>query len=174
MVDLTPYIQCINQVHPTMVQKIIAIESGNNPLAININKKAGIQPKYSQPKTKKEAIQLANYYIKKGHSVDIGYMQINSNNFKHYNVSIYDMFNPCKNISIGTTILLEAYQQSIKKYHHPQKALRHALSIYNTGNMYRGLNNGYVQKYTKLKINLQKVHRSNVTISTDNLYDQNK
>lgn len=152
MVDLTPYMQCINQVHPAMVQKIIAIESGNNPLAININKKAGIKPKYRQPKTKKEAIHLANYYIKKGYSVDLGYMQINSNNLRHYNTTVYDIFEPCKNINIGTSILFEAYKQAKRKYNHPQIALRHALSIYNTGNINHGLTNGYVQKYITMPI----------------------
>lgn len=153
MVDLTPYIQCINQVHPTMVKKIIAIESGNNPLAININKKAGIKPKYRQPKTKKEAIHLANYYINKGHSVDLGYMQINSNNLRHNNATVYDMFEPCKNINIGTSILLEAYKRTKRKYNNPQIALIHALSIYNTGNINNGLKNGYVQKYVNMTIN---------------------
>ncbi|MFB1079559.1 lytic transglycosylase domain-containing protein [Photobacterium damselae] len=151
MIDVTPYTLCINEVHPSMIQKIIAIESSNNPLAINVNIiKGRKKPKYKQPRTKKEAIQLANYYIRNGHSVDLGYMQVNSNNLKHYGVTVSDMFNPCNNIFIGSTILLEAYQRSIKVTPNPQIALHHALSIYNTGNMYRGFKNGYVQKYIKL------------------------
>ncbi|WP_305840287.1 hypothetical protein [Photobacterium leiognathi] len=64
MLDITPYQQCINDVHPAMIQKIIKVESNNNLLAINVNKKAGHKPKYKQPKTKADAIQLANYYIR--------------------------------------------------------------------------------------------------------------
>lgn len=84
MVDLSPYMQCINQVHPTMIQRVIKIESGNNPLTINVNKRAGISPKYKQPRTKQEAVKLDNFYISQGHSVDLGYMQVNSNNLRYY------------------------------------------------------------------------------------------
>lgn len=171
MLDITPYEQCINQVHPSMIQKIISVESSNNPFAINVNKKAGKIPTYKRPQTKHDAIRLANYYIKQGHSVDLGYMQINSLNLKHYGVTVSDMFNPCKNIAVGSTILYEAYQRAIKTKKHPQLALRHALSVYNTGNMNRGFKNGYVQKYTKIDIKSQNIHTSNVTISTDNLYN---
>lgn len=172
MVDITPYMQCINQVHPTMIQRIINVESGNNPIAINVNKKAGIKPKYKQPRNKSEAVKLAQYYIGKGHSVDLGYMQINSNNLKYYGVSVNDMFEPCKNISVGSTILLKAYQQAKVKYRHPQIALRHALSIYNTGNMYRGFKNGYVKKYTKnIRYQNKQVKQSNpINIPVNDLY----
>ncbi|ELV7517770.1 lytic transglycosylase domain-containing protein [Photobacterium damselae] len=172
MVDITPYIQCVNQVHPTMVQRIISIESGNNPIAINVNKKAGIKPRYKQPRNKIEAIKLARYFVSKGYTVDLGYMQINSNNLKYYGVSINDMFEPCMNIRVGSTILLEAYQRAKIKYRHPQIALRHALSIYNTGNMYRGFKNGYVKKYTKnIQYHSRQVRLSNsINIPVNDLY----
>ncbi|WP_305812893.1 lytic transglycosylase domain-containing protein [Photobacterium leiognathi] len=172
MLDITPYQQCINDVHPAMIQKIIKVESNNNLLAINVNKKAGHKPKYKQPKTKADAIQLANYYIRLGHSVDLGYMQVNSNNLKKYGVTVNDMFNPCKNIAVGSTILLHAYQRALKSKREPQVALRHALSIYNTGNMTYGFKNGYVKKYTGLStVTPPKAYATATTVSLNGLYD---
>ncbi|WP_305843205.1 lytic transglycosylase domain-containing protein [Photobacterium leiognathi] len=172
MLDITPYQQCINDVHPAMIQKIIQVESGNNSLAINVNKKAGHKPRYKQPKTKTDAIQLANYYIHLGHSVDLGYMQVNSNNLKKYGVTVSDMFNPCKNIAVGSTILLHAYQRALKSKREPQVALRHALSIYNTGNMNYGFRNGYVKKYTTLPMaSHSHPYATATTVSINGLYD---
>lgn len=174
MFDIAPLEQCINQVHPAMVQKVITVESSNNPLAININIiKGKPKPKYHRPKTKNEAIKIAYSYIKKGHSVDLGLMQVNSNNLKHYGVTVEDMFNPCENIRVGTTILYEAYQRALRSKKEPQIALRHALSIYNTGNMSYGFTNGYISKYTQdLKGPTHNtLYTSDTKISTGELYN---
>ncbi|MGF1877450.1 lytic transglycosylase domain-containing protein [Photobacterium frigidiphilum] len=175
MFDIAPLEHCINQVHPAMVQKIIAVESANNPIAINVNiLKGKPKPRYTPPKTKAAAIRLANDYIKQGHSVDLGLMQVNSNNLTHYGVTVNDMFNPCKNINVGSTILYEAYQRALRTKKEPQIALRHALSIYNTGNMTYGFKNGYVNRYTPYespKTAPASLYTNETTIPLGNLYD---
>ncbi|MGF1872030.1 lytic transglycosylase domain-containing protein [Photobacterium indicum] len=149
MIDIAPFEHCINHVHPAMIQKIIQEESTNNPLAINVNIiKGKAKPRYTQPHNKQAAIKLANHYMRLGHSVDVGLMQINSNNFSAYNVTVIDMLNPCKNIQIGSQILLDNYLRALKTTQNPQIALRRALSLYNTGNMTYGFKNGYVDRYT--------------------------
>ena len=150
MFDVTPYIECINDVHATTLQSVIRNESGGDPFAINVNIiKGKPRPKYRQPTSKKQAITLAKHYIALGHSVDLGLTQVNSRNLSHYRVSITDMFDPCTNLRVGSTILYDAYQRALKVDSNNQSALLKALSIYNTGNMRYGFKNGYVRKYTR-------------------------
>lgn len=148
MFDVTPYVDCLNNDVPVhLVEKIIKVESRGNQLAINVNKKSGRIPKYKQPKTKAEAIKLANYYIHLGHTVDLGLMQVNSNNLSRYNVTVGDMFNACKNLKIGSKIYNNALQSVKAKAVTSEQATLKALSIYNTGNDERGFKNGYVARY---------------------------
>lgn len=179
MFDVAPYIECINDVHSTTLQSVIRNESGGNPLAINVNIiKGKPRPKYRQPKSRKQAIALAKRYIALGHSVDLGLTQVNSRNLPHYRVSIADMFDPCTNIKVGSTILYEAYQRALKVDSDKQSALLKALSIYNTGNMRYGFKNGYVRKYTHGKRNYHKTSHSinyaQTTIDIGDLYDTPK
>lgn len=144
MFDITPYQECIVEVHPNTVQRVIGIESGGNPLAINVN--GTKQPQ--KPTTKTSAIALAKDYIQRGYSVDLGLMQVNSRNLLRYGVTLEQMFDPCINIKTGNRILYEAYQRARRTHQEPQAALQVALSLYNTGDPRRGFNNGYVSKYT--------------------------
>lgn len=144
MFDTTPYQECIVEVHPSTVQKVIAVESGGNLLALNIN--GTQQPQ--KPTTKAQAIKVAHDYIQRGYSVDLGLMQVNSKNLSRYGVTVEDMFEPCANLKIGSRILYDAYQRAWQNNNEPQAALQVALSIYNTGSPQRGFNNGYVRKYT--------------------------
>ncbi|MDG2633015.1 transglycosylase SLT domain-containing protein, partial [Vibrio parahaemolyticus] len=92
MMDIDQYSHCIYQVHPTTIEQVIKNESNFRPLAINVNALPNQKPpRITQPKTKQEAIQLANYYVSLGHSVDLGLMQINSKNLAPFGVSIADM-----------------------------------------------------------------------------------
>lgn len=144
MFDTTPYQECIFEVHPHTIQKVIAVESNGNPLALNIN---GIQQP-RKPTTQAQAIKVAHDYIQRGYSVDLGLMQVNSKNLSRYGVTVEEMFEPCANLKTGSRILYEAYQRAKRNNSDPQAALQVALSLYNTGSVQRGFNNGYVRKYT--------------------------
>lgn len=142
MMDLA---QCAPDIHPQTLQAIIQVESSGNPLAINVN---GIVGKV-KASTKPRAIKLAKYYIAQGYSVDLGLMQVNSANLKNLGVNIDEMFEPCANINAGAHILIQAYKKGASIYGAGQDALQVALSIYNTGNINKGFENGYVTKYYK-------------------------
>ncbi|MCD4860484.1 transglycosylase SLT domain-containing protein, partial [Campylobacter coli] len=87
MIDIALIEQCKNpNVETQIIQKIIQIESNNQQFAININKVGSFMLK-----TKKEAENLANNFIKGGYSVDIGLMQFNSNNLKSSTFSHYSV-----------------------------------------------------------------------------------
>lgn len=168
--DINLYQDCIYHVHPTTVVQIIKNESSFNPIAINVNTLKGqTSPRYKPPKTAQEAIRLAEYYVSLGHSVDLGFMQVNTNNLDYYGVTIADMFEPCRNINIGSRILYENYQRALKRNPDPSQALQIALSYYNTGSPSKGFENGYVDKYINTKID-NRVLTASPTISTQNLY----
>ncbi len=171
MMDMTLYADCIYQVHPTTIEQIIKHESHFRPFAINVNKKKDQPaPRFAQPKTKQQAIELANYYVSLGHSVDLGLMQINTNNLKAYGVTVADMFEPCQNIQVGSHILYESYQRALKINPNPSAALQIALSYYNTGSPHRGFRNGYVQKYLQ-GAPTKRVLTASSTVAIETLYD---
>lgn len=60
----------------------------------------------------KDAAQLAQYAMSKGYSVDVGLMQINSNNIRRFGLSLEEAFNPCANIRLGTKIISINYSNS--------------------------------------------------------------
>lgn len=174
MYDVTPYLQCIHEVAPHTVQKVIDVESGGNPLAINVN---GLSRyKSPHPKTRDDAIATTRHWISLGYSVDMGLMQVNSRNLAAYGATVSDMFSPCASIRTGSQILYNAYQSAKKRDARPSVAVQYALSLYNTGSMERGFRNGYVQRYVKTAfrtaLNAPVSPAANgTTIDTGNLYD---
>ena len=129
---------CGPAVSPETTQAIIQVESGGNPLAIGDN----TLKKSFSPKTTAEAVELASRLINQGHNIDIGLMQINSCHIRPMNLTLQELFDPCRNIHIGTTILAEFYRQH--KTSDPVQSLFRALSAYNTGQAWKGA--GYVNK----------------------------
>lgn len=136
-------VQCAPAVAPATMAAIVRVESGGNPLAINVN---GSQRLARQPSNRKEAAGWAAWLVSRGYSVDLGLAQINSRNLARLGVSSDQMFEPCDNLQAGSRILSENYAGATQKFGAGQTALRAAISAYNTGNYRSGLANGYVDK----------------------------
>jgi len=131
--------QCGHSVAPSTTTAIIQTESGGNPYVIGDN----TTRKSHFPKTRREAVQLADFLLSQGHSLDMGLMQINSIHLKPRSLSLDEIFDPCRNINIGTSILAEFY----RKYDHGEArdvVLFKSLSAYNTGSAWKGP--GYINK----------------------------
>lgn len=170
MFDVSPYVECLFQVHPDTAAQIIRHESGGHPNAINVNVLPGKpRPVYTQPENRQDAVTLAKRFIRQGYTVDMGLMQVNSNNLRRYGVTTEEIFDPCINIRTGSRILYNAYQRTTLTTPDPQTALLKALSVYNTGDMQRGFTNGYVARYTGHHTRLP-AHTSTV-IDMGDLYD---
>lgn len=152
---------CAIDTHPKTVMAVIRVESAGNYLAIGVNGKL----KLRKAQNPKDAAQLAQYAISKGYSVDMGLMQINSNNARRFGISLEEVFNPCTNIRLGTKILSNNYSNAVDYHGEGQGALKAALSAYNTGSMTKGFRNGYVGKYYK-RAN-QRVNIANVNLVYD-------
>ncbi len=152
MIDLI--LACAPNVHPITIQALIKNESSGNPLAVGINTKNGVKLKPTiKIDTAPKAIAVTYAALALGHSVDMGYMQVNSVNLKRLGYTVDEMFyDQCKNIKAGAQIFTEAYLQELPKHNgNEQAALSAALSIYNTGNSRNGFMNGYVGKYYSRK-----------------------
>jgi type IV secretion system protein VirB1 len=135
---------CAANVAPVTLEAVVRVESGGNPFALHVNGLVGPQP---QPTTVADAVRLAKRYIRRGYSVDLGLMQVNSRNLAALGYSIAQVLDPCTNIRGGAVILTADYAEAVRSRGEGQEALQAALSAYNTGNFFRGFANGYVAKY---------------------------
>ena len=161
MIDLLFINMCKHPgVAPQTIAAIIRVESGGNPLAININK---VKVDFPKPTTRPMAERLAVGLMEKGHRLDLGLMQINQTNLSYLNLSVADAFDPCKSIRAGSRLLSENYSIAELVYGSGQLALRAALSSYNTGDFHRGFRNGYVGKFYP---RTPDVHQNPYTAST--------
>ncbi|QKF77285.1 lytic transglycosylase domain-containing protein [Arcobacter defluvii] len=140
--------ECKNiNVRTPVVSMIIKEESSKNPYSVNVNKNGKSLISFS-PKTKNEAKKIAQNYINAGFSVDVGYMQLNSDNFKLLNITLDDALDPCKNLYFASTVFYNFYKDTNKKDSYIDR-VKKSLSAYNTGSYELGFTNGYVAKYDK-------------------------
>jgi type IV secretion system protein VirB1 len=135
--------QCAPQVAPVTMHAIVKVESGFNPLAINVNGRWQLK---RQPRNVDEAKAWLRWLMDRGHSVDVGLMQVNSRNFKSVGLTPDNAFDPCRNLAAGASVLQAAYQRMRAKEADSQTALKRAVSAYNTGHPERGFSNGYVAR----------------------------
>lgn len=135
---------CAANVAPVTLEAVMRVESGGNPLAINVNHLLGPQP---HSVTLADAVATAKSYVARGYSVDLGLMQVNSRNLAALGTTIEQVLNPCTNVKAGAAILTANYAEAVRSRGEGQGALQAALSAYNTGSFYRGFENGYVARY---------------------------
>jgi type IV secretion system protein VirB1 len=100
------------------------------------------------PASAAEAASLARARLAQGHSLDLGIMQVNSDNLARTGLTVTTVFNAGESMRAGALILTAAYRQCLYGNDSPngaeqQAALRCAASIYNTGREQAGILNGY-------------------------------
>jgi len=138
---------CAPTVSPITLSAIVRTESGGNPHALHINgPAAGLT---HSPRNREEAAQVAHRALDAGYSVDLGLMQVNTNTARPFHYSVEQLLDPCTNLAVGSSILTQAYSHTARLYGPGQRALRIALSIYNTGSPRRGIENGYVRRVVR-------------------------
>lgn len=157
MIGLELMLACAPQVAPATLEQIVRVESAGNPLALNVNPKWVREADgnrravpFNAPlsiKTLQDAVTVSHMALEAGHSVDMGYMQVNSRHLRSLGYGVEDLFDPCKNLAAGAEILSRFYRTALSQYPNPQSALRAALSAYNTGDFQKGFSNGYVARY---------------------------
>lgn len=138
--------KCAPQVAVSTLHAIAKVESGLNPLAINVNGQWRIQ---RQPRDIDEAKAWLRWLVANGHSVDVGLMQVNTMNFKWTGLTPDNAFDPCINLAAGASVLQAAYRRMRAREPDPQTALQRAVSAYNTGHPSKGFTNGYVARVVR-------------------------
>ena len=127
----------------SLIRAIAKQESNGAPYSFYINKWESDQ---FRDLTLDEAVLVAEKLVDEGYTVDVGLMGINSRNVERFGLSIREAFDPCTNINLGEQILFENINHALSKGHTGDHAVKVALSMYNTGSVHRGFNNGYVGK----------------------------
>jgi type IV secretion system protein VirB1 len=114
---------CAPGVAPATIAALARVESGFETNAINDN----TTKREYKAADKAEAVAIAQQLQNAGHSIDLGLMQINNQNFGWTGLTLEDAFDPCASMQAAQTILT-------------------GFSKYNTGSPKRGFANGYVAK----------------------------
>lgn len=134
---------CAPEVSTATLLPLVRVESAFDPLAIGVNRPS---PARLHPRTSTEAIDMATRLIGSGANIDLGLGQINSANLASLGLSVSDAFAPCRNLHAAGRVLQAAYLSQQPAPGREQVALRTSLSLYNTGDVLRGFQNGYVAK----------------------------
>ncbi|CDO37992.1 lytic transglycosylase domain-containing protein [Novosphingobium sp. KN65.2] len=132
--------RCAPDVASEALVPLVVAESGGDPLRINVNKGPRVRAK-----SLAEATGLVRRYVTAGYSVDIGLAQINSRNLARLGVSIEETFDPCTNLALASSVLQEGYAKA-SQFYSGLDAISVTYSLYNTGSMTRGFDNGYVRR----------------------------
>lgn len=133
--------KCAPSVSSSTLAAIAKVESGFNPLAIHDNNTRKIVPASDE----REAVEVIDQLLGQGHSIDVGLMQINSANFSNLGLTSKAALDPCSSLRAASVVLESRYAGG-ETPEAQQHALRQAISAYNTGDLSRGFQNGYVQK----------------------------
>jgi type IV secretion system protein VirB1 len=136
--------RCAPSMPVTTLTAVAKTESGLNPTVLHDNT-TGVT---DIPSTQNVALLEAQDWISKGHSVDVGLMQINSRNLPALGMSIAEAFDPCDSLAAGAAILRAAYGGGNTPAEQ-QVAMLIALSRYNTGSPFAGIMNGYAHLVAK-------------------------
>lgn len=131
--------RCAPEVAAGTLAAVAGAESGFNTLAIHDN----TTHRNVAVRDKAGAIVIAARLIAAGHSVDLGLMQIDSGNLAGLGLTVRAAFDACASVRAAGRLLAADYRPGGKGR---QAALLEALSRYNTGNAWRGFQNGYVRR----------------------------
>ena len=150
---------CAPQAAPSTMLAVARTESALHPYAISINRPrlvsraAGLSnleiQLARQPRSKQEALQWLHWLLGHGITVSVGLLQVNTENAALFHLRPEQLFEPCTNIAVGSTVLAQDYATEIRRAPNDPDALLRALSLYNSGAQYLGFDNGYVATVLK-------------------------
>lgn len=132
--------RCAPGVAISTLRGVATTESGLDPWTLHDN-----TTKVSEkPASLGTAVTIAEQWIGRGDSVDLGLMQINSENLSALAMTVRGALDPCASLAGGAMVLQAAYGGG-KTSAERQAALLMALSRYNTGSPFKGILNGYAR-----------------------------
>ena len=145
---------CVPSAPLVTLAAIVSAESGGNPNALQLDFPHSLLRRWQlppgtlrlmrQPNSATEALEWIDYLNARHVSVDVGLMQVSTDEATRRHISPAALLDPCTNVRTGWAILSDDYQIEVRTYGPGQAALQHALSRYNTGDTNRGIENGYL------------------------------
>ncbi|HEV2136997.1 MAG TPA: transglycosylase SLT domain-containing protein [Terracidiphilus sp.] len=152
---------------------LIKAESGGNPYAIQIDFPNALLRRWRlppgtlrlqrQPNNAQVAGEWIAYLNARHISVDVGLMQVSTDEAVRRHIPPVELLDPCANVRTGWAILEDDYKIEVNHFGPGQIALQHALSRYNTGDTNRGIDNGYFARVTAALRRLQTERPDNET-----------
>ena len=143
--------QCAPEIATEAVVPLVVTESGGDALAVNVNKGPRVRAG-----SVGEGAAIVRRYMAAGYTVDVGLAQINSANFVRLGVTVEQVFEPCTNLKLASTVLQQGYGMATR-YYTGLDAISATYSLYNTGTLTRGIRNGYVGRVWTAAANLGSV-----------------
>jgi type IV secretion system protein VirB1 len=128
-------------VEASTLRAVASVESHFDPLAIRDNTTG----EALTPQNLEIAISVAKARLAKGHSVDLGLMQINSANLASFRLTISNAFDACHSLTAARDILLSAMAAGSSETQR-EAVMLISLSRYNTGRPLAGVANGYANR----------------------------
>lgn len=135
--------QCAPQVSPVLMQALVKQESAFNPYAIGID--SGGEAVRPQPTSLQEAVKKAGEMQAAGKRFSVGIAQIHISNVQAAGLSLEQVFDPCKNLSLGQGILFNFYRTAVKEGYAGIDAVWAALRGYNSGSVHKTISDKYAQ-----------------------------
>ena len=132
--------QCAPEIAAEAVVPLVMTESGGDPLRINVNRGPRVRARSAS-----EGTAIVRRYMAAGYTVDVGLAQINSANFDRLGATIEQAFEPCTNLKFAAITLQEGFGRAARFYT-GLDAISATYSLYNTGTLTRGFQNGYVDR----------------------------
>ena len=133
--------RCAPAIAAQTLHAVALTESGLDPWALHDNTTGTSE----RPASFDAALAVAQSWLDRGDSVDIGLMQINSGNLAALGMTARTALDACASLAGGASVLQAAYGGGDSPADR-QVALLLALSRYNTGSPFRGIMNGYVRR----------------------------
>lgn len=135
--------RCAPHVAARTLVTVASAESRLDPYAIHVN--GGSNLVY-HPGSAAAAVARATALRAQGFNFDMGLGQVNVANMGWLGLSFDRAFEPCANLAAAGRVLTHSYALAARRGVEPQRALRIAFSLYNTGRSDRGFSNGYVRR----------------------------
>lgn len=129
--------QCSPNVDAHTMAVLVQTESSGNPFNIGIVGSSLAVP----PKSKTEAVTVAQSLIDSGANISVGLGQINMHNWQALGLTLDSAFDSCANLKGAGSILTNCYTRAVEESGEGQGALQQALSCYYSNNFTRGFVN---------------------------------
>lgn len=144
-----PY-ACAAQLAPALVQRLVRVESGANPLAIGVVGARLLR----QPRDVPEALATVRRLEEQGANYSVGISQVNRYHFARlgWRTAMQRGFDACANLRAGAAILQDCFLRARARglsgatLDGANPASRAALSCYYSGDFFKGERLGYVAR----------------------------